>query len=94
MKTKAVRGIYIKMLKFKTKQNERVNKMKRNKRFSKKIQIAEDLNGIIVKGNVAVALSWNGNSETSNKEAELNTFWFWEKIDWQAWVEDWKKHQH
>ena len=57
MKTKAVRGIYIKMLKFKTKQNERVNKMKRNKRFSKKIQIAEDLNGIIVKGNVAVALS-------------------------------------
>ena len=94
MKTKAVRGIYIKMLKFKTKQNERVNKMKRNKRFSKKIQIAEDMNGIIVKGNVAVALSWNGNSETSNKEEELNTFWFWEKIDWQAWVEDWKKHQH
>ena len=45
------------MLKFKTKQNERVNKMKRNKRFSKKIQIAEDLNGIIVKGNVAAALS-------------------------------------
>ena len=94
MKTKAVREIYIKMLKFKTKQNERVNKMKRNKRFSKKIQIAEDMNGIIVKGNVAVALSWNGNSETSNKEEELNTFWFWEKIDWQAWVEDWKKHQH
>ena len=91
MKTKSVKGIYIKMLKFKTKQNERVNKMKRNKRFSKKIQIAEDMNGIIGKGNVAVALSWNGNSETSNKEAELNTFWFWEKIDWQAWVEEWKK---
>ena len=69
--------------------------MKLNKRFSIKIQIAEDLNGIIVKGNVAVALSWNGNSETSNKEnkeAELNTFWFWEIIDWQAWVEDWKRH--
>ena len=68
--------------------------MKLNKRFSIKIQIAEDLNGIIVKGNVAVALSWNGNSETSNKEnkeAELNTFWFWEIIDWQAWVEDWKR---
>ena len=51
--------------------------IKLNKRFSKKIQIAVDLNGIIVKGNVAVALSWNGNSETSNKEnkeAELNTF--------------------
>ena len=65
------------MLKFKIKQNEHVNKMKLNKRFSIKIQIAEDLNGIIVKGNVAVALSWNGNSETSNKEnkeAELNTF--------------------
>ena len=54
--------------------------MKLNKRFSKKIaedQIAEDLNGIIVKGNVFVALHWNGNSETWNKEAELNTFWFW-----------------
>ena len=94
MKTKAVKWIYIKMLIFKIKQNEHVNKMKLNKRFSKKIQIAEDLNGIIVKGNVAVALSWNGNSETSNKEnkeAELNTFWFWEIIDWQAWVEDWKR---
>ena len=52
------------MLKFKIKQNERVDKMKVNKRFSKKIQIAEDLNGIIVKGNVVVALRWNGNSET------------------------------
>ena len=64
MKTKAVKRIYIKMLKFKIKQNEHVNKMKLNKRFSIKIQIAEDLNGIIVKGNVAVALSWNGNAET------------------------------
>ena len=65
------------MLKFKREQNEHVNKMKLNKRFSIKIQIAEDLNGIIVKGNVAVALIWNGNSEASNKEnkeAELNTF--------------------
>ena len=50
------------MLKFQIKQNEHVNKMKLNKRISKKIQIA------------AVALSWSGNSETSNKEAELNTF--------------------
>ena len=64
MKTKTVKRIYIKMLKFKIKQNEHVNKMKLNKRFSIKIQIAEDLNGIIVKGNVAVALSWNGNAET------------------------------
>ena len=45
------------MLKFKIKQNEHVNKIKLNKRFSKKIQTAEDLNGIIVKVNVAVALS-------------------------------------
>ena len=52
MKTKAVKGIHIKMLKFKIKQNEHVNKMKLNKRFSKKIQIAEDFNGIIAKGNV------------------------------------------
>ena len=80
MKTKAVKGIHIKMLKFKIKQNEHVNKMKLNKRFSQKIQISKDLNGIIVKGNIAVALSWNGNSETWNKEAELNTFWFWEKL--------------
>ena len=46
------------------KQNEHVNKKKLNKRFSKNIQIAEDINEIIVKGNVAVALNWNGNSET------------------------------
>ena len=64
MKTKAVKGIHIKMLKFKIKQNEHVNKMKLNKRFSQKIQICKDLNGIIVKGNIAVALSWNDNSET------------------------------
>ena len=38
------------MLRFEIKQNENVNKMKLNKRFCKKIQIA-----------VAVALSWNGN---------------------------------
>ena len=65
------------MLKYEIKQNEHVNKIKLNKRFSIKIQIVEDLKGIIVKDNVAVALSWNGNSETSNKEneeAELNTF--------------------
>ena len=68
--------------------------MKLNKRFSIKIQIAKYVNGIIVKDNVAVALSWNGNSETSNKqnkEAELNTFWFREIIDWQTWVEYWKR---
>ena len=52
------------MLNFRIKQDEHVNKIKLNKRFSKKIQIALDLNGIIIKGNVAVALSWNGNSET------------------------------
>ena len=52
------------MLKFKIKQDEDIYKMKLNKRFNKKIQIAEDLNGITVKGNVAVALRWNGNSET------------------------------
>ena len=23
--------------------------------------------------------------------AKLNTFWFWEKIDWRAWVEDWER---
>ena len=40
------------------------------------IQIAEDLNGIIVKDNVAVALRWSSNSETCNKAEELNTFRF------------------
>ena len=71
------------MLKFKIKQDEYVNKMKLNKTFSKKVQIAEDLNGIIVTRNVAVALRWNGNSETWNKKAELNTFWFLRK-SWLA----------
>ena len=33
------------MLKFKIKQADHINKMKLNKRFSKKIQIAEDLKG-------------------------------------------------
>ena len=64
MKTKIVKRIYIKMLKFKIKQDDHVNKMKLNKTFRKKMQIAEDPNGIIVTGNVAVALRWNGNSET------------------------------
>ena len=36
------------MLKFNIKQNEHVNKMKLDKTFSRKIQIAEDLNGITV----------------------------------------------
>ena len=62
MKTKIIKRIYIQMLKFKIKQDQHVNKMKLNKTFSKKMQIAEDLNGIIVTGNVAVALRWNGNS--------------------------------
>ena len=68
MKTKIVKRIYIKMLKFKIKQDEHVNKMKLNKTFRKKMQIAEDLNGIIVTGSGVVALRWNGNSETWNKE--------------------------
>ena len=55
------------------------------------MQIAEDPNGITVTGNIAAALHWKGNSETWNKEAELNTFLFWEKVDYQAWVEDWKR---
>ena len=52
------------MLNFKEKEDEQVDQMKLNKRIGKKIQIAEDLNGTVVKGNVAVALCWNGNSET------------------------------
>ena len=52
------------MLKFKIKQDEHVNKMKLNNTFTKKMQIAEDLNGIMVTGNVVVALHWIGNSET------------------------------
>ena len=64
------------MLKLLIKQDENVNKMKLNKRFSKNVEITEDLDEIVVKGNVAVALRWNGNSQTRNKEAELNTFLF------------------
>ena len=64
MKTKTVKRIYIKLLKFKIKQDGHVDKdkIKLNKKFSKKIQIAEDLQGIIIKSNVVVALGWNGNS--------------------------------
>ena len=64
MKTKTIKRIYIKMLKLNIKQNEYVDKMKLNKAFSIKMQIAEDLNGVIVKDNIAVALRWKGNSET------------------------------
>ena len=64
MKTKTVKIMYIKMLKFKIKQDEHVNKMKLNAMFSKKIQIAENINENIVRGNVAVALRSNANSET------------------------------
>ena len=64
MKTKTIKRIYIKMLKLNIKQNEYVDKMKLNKAFSIKMQIAEDLNGVIVKDNIAVALRWQGNSET------------------------------
>ena len=51
--------MYIKMLKFKIKEDEHVNKMKLNKKFSKTLQIAEDLDGIVAKGNVTVALGWS-----------------------------------
>ena len=91
MKPKTVKRKYIKLLKFKITQSQHVDKMKLNKRFNKKIQNVEDLIGIIIKDSIAIALSWNGNTETWNKEAELNTFWFRKKIDWQGWVEDWKK---
>ena len=48
--------------------------MKLNKNVSQKMQIAEYLNGIIIiTDNIVLALSWNGNSETRNLEAELNT---------------------
>ena len=62
MKTKTIKRLYIKMLKLNIKQDENVDKMKLNKTFSIKIQIAEDLNGVIVKDNIA-ALRWKGNSE-------------------------------
>ena len=64
MKFKTVKRIYIKMLKFKIKHHDYDNKIELDKRFSKRIQIAEDLDGVIVNGNVAVQLCWNSNSET------------------------------
>ena len=82
MKTKTFKRSYIKMLKFKIKQDENTNKMKLKKRFSTNIEIAKNLDGIVVNGNVAVAFCWNGNSETWNKWSELNLFWFWEKTNW------------
>ena len=64
MENKTIKRIYIKLLKFKIKQDGHVDKhkIKLNKRFSKKIQTAEDLQGIIRKTNVVAALGWNGNS--------------------------------
>ena len=64
MKTKTVQRIYIKMFKFKVKQDKHDDKMKLNKRFSKMIQIAENLNGSRANGNNAIALRWKGNLET------------------------------
>ena len=52
------------MLKFKIKHHDYDNKIELDKRFSKRIQIAEDLDGVIVNGNVAVQLCWNSNSES------------------------------
>ena len=48
--------------------------MKIDQRLSKNIQLVEDLDGILIKGNVTVALHWNGNLKTRNKETELSTF--------------------
>ena len=53
MKTKTVQRINIKTLKYKVKQDEHVDKMKLNKRFSKMIQIDENLNEIRAKDNIA-----------------------------------------
>ena len=64
MKTKTVQRIYIKMFKFKVKQDKHDDKMKLNKRFSKMVQIAENLNGIRANGNNAIALRSKGNLET------------------------------
>ena len=64
MKTKTVQRINIKTLKYKVKQDEHVDKMKLNKRFSKMIQIDENLYGITAKDNIAIALGWNRNLET------------------------------
>ena len=61
MQTEIVKIIYFKMLKFIIKRDKYVNKMILNNRFSKKIQITKELNGVKAKGNVAVALHWNGN---------------------------------
>ena len=64
MKIKTVQRIYIKMVKVKIKQDKDDDKMKLNKRFSKVVQIAENLNGIRANGNNAIALRSKGNLET------------------------------
>ena len=63
MKTKTFKRIYIKMLKFNIKQDEYVDKMKLNKTFSIKIQIAEDQKAILLLhyvGNVIQKLEIRG----------------------------------
>ena len=63
MKTKTFKRIYIKMLKLNIKQDEYVDKMKLNKTFSIKIQIAEDQKAILLLhyvGNVIQKLEIRG----------------------------------
>ena len=63
MKTKTFKRIYIKILKLNIKQDEYVDKMKLNKTFSIKIQIAEDQKAILLLhyvGNVIQKLEIRG----------------------------------
>ena len=41
-----------------------IDKMKLNNRFCKNIQFTEDLDRIVIKGNVTIVLLWNDNSAT------------------------------
>ena len=55
----------------KDKQGENINKNKLNYKLSKNIQIIEDLERIVIKGDITIVWHWNDNSETWNKETEL-----------------------
>ena len=61
----------MKMLNFKIKQVENINKIKLNKRFTQNMQTTVDLVWNLMKSNVNVVLRWYGNSDGWNKESKI-----------------------
>ena len=61
----------MKMSNFKIKQEENINKIKLNKRFTQNMQTTVDLVWNLMKSNANVVLRWYGNSGGWNKESKI-----------------------